>query len=763
MASNSCSDTTDNEIITVQLKPHVSFTANSEACITDTIRFNNTGDAGISTLWNFGDGTTSAVRNPAKAYSTPGNYRVSLTASTSFDQGLTCSDSAFANIVIRDTLPGNVFISDTVGTCIPFTVTLKNISGSSTSASWDFGDGNTAVGDNVTHTFIAAGTYAITMISHGNSGCIFKAVRTIHVNAPVGNLLYNGGFVCSENPVRFEARATDASLYNYVFGDGDSITTSNTVVYHNYANPGKYVPYVYLIQNNCRIKASTGDTIKADKIVAAFSIAPQFSCGSTDVKFIDTSYAYFGLQSWQWNFGDGTSSSLQNPFKTYTQGVSDNVQLSVTGVSGCTSTATIPVNISVRNFPVATISSDSTACARQPITMTALAVSKDTTNNYNWNFGNNTTGSGQHVSPVYNSSGNYTVRLIVTTIYGCADTVYKTIRVNETPVINAGPDVRICKGQSVQLQAFGTTAWQWSPLQNLSCNTCANPISNPSFSTSYIVKGTNVSGCSITDTILVDVVQPPDLTLSANDTICTGEHTQLFAGGAAQYIWTPATGLSSASAPNPVAQPTVTTQYQLIGKDAYDCFADTALVTVAVGEYPVVNLGSGSLVVAGTQVTMNPILTNGPFKNYVWTPFTDLSCNNCPRPVATINTNISYKLEAENIYGCKGSDTINYTVTCEEAVQLYVPNAFSPDGDGLNDVLMIRGKGLAAIKYFRIFNRWGQLVFERNNVAANDPGQGWDGRVNGKPANPDVYVYTAEVVCTGGSVFEKKGNVTLFR
>jgi gliding motility-associated-like protein len=201
----------------------------------------------------------------------------------------------------------------------------------------------------------------------------------------------------------------------------------------------------------------------------------------------------------------------------------------------------------------------------------------------------------------------------------------------------------------------------------------------------------------------------------------------------------------------------------VIGSDQYKCFSDTAYVTVAVGSYPTVNLGTGALVVAGTPVVMDPILTNGPFLNYTWTPVQNLSCTNCPKPIATINTNITYKLEVENVYGCMASDTISYTVQCEEASQLFVPNAFSPDNDGLNDVLMVRGKGLASVKYFRIFNRWGQLVFEKNNFNPNDPNHGWDGKVNGVPANPEVYVYTAEVVCTAGGVFVKKGNVTLFR
>jgi large repetitive protein len=116
----------------------------------------------------------------------------------------------------------------------------------------------------------------------------------------------------------------------------------------------------------------------------------------------------------------------------------------------------------------------------------------------------------------------------------------------------------------------------------------------------------------------------------------------------------------------------------------------------------------------------------------------------------------------ENAFGCIGSDTINFKVNCDPN-QLFIPNAFSPDGDGTNDVLMVRGKGISAVKYFRVFNRWGQLVFERNNINVNDPQQGWNGSINGVPAQPDVYVYTAEAVCTAGGTFVYKGNVTLVR
>ena len=764
-ATNSCNDTIDYEPITVQLKPAVSFVASPlVACVRDTIFFTNTSSTGITNAWSFGNNTASQIRNPFVTYNAPGTYRVRLIGSNNFPQGLSCSDSAFANILIRDTLPGAFTVSNNTGVCLPFVVTFKNSNQPSAFTSWNFGDGNTATGDSVTHTYNTQGSFTVTMISKpASGGCTYKSAQVINVTSPAGTLIYNGGYVCLGTPVRLEVRATNAAQYRFVFGDGDSITTSSSIIFHTYSRPGVFVPHAYLLAGNCAIKIATGDTIKVDQVKAGFNQTITKSCGFTTVQFTDTSRAYFGIAGRVWDFGDGTNSGLQNPTHFYTQSGIYNIRLRIRGVSNCFDTITVPLSIGVNNYPDANIGGDTIACSGQTVNLSALINSSDSILNYNWNFGNTVTGSGKNVTTIYNVTGNYTIRLIATTNNGCADTAFKLIRVNASPVVTAGADVRICKGKSVQLRAAGATSWQWAPLQDLSCATCPNPIANPSMSTQYVVSGTNNFQCTSTDTISVEVIQPFVMTLSANDTICVGQQTQLFASGASTYLWNPIVGLSSGTVANPIARPIVSTQYTVIGRDTYNCFADTLSVIIIVGEYPVVDLGSGSTVIAGTMIPFNPVLTNGPFKRYVWTPAIDLSCTNCANPVATINNNITYKLEAENIYGCKGSDTIIYKIRCEEESQVYIPNAFSPDGDGVNDLFMVRGKGLASIKYFRVFNRWGQLIFERSNFMANDSKNAWDGRVNGIPATPDVYVFTAEMTCTGGDVYIKKGNLTLMR
>jgi len=394
--------------------------------------------------------------------------------------------------------------------------------------------------------------------------------------------------------------------------------------------------------------------------------------------------------------------------------------------------------------------------------LTAIVQSADAIASYNWDFGNGINGIGQNITATYVSTGAYTVRLISRTAFGCADTVYRTVHSTDSLKIDVGPDIRICRGQTAQLGAIGANTWQWTPTQNLSCTTCPNPLANPLFTTSYIVTGNIGPLCRAKDTIKIEVIQPLDVTVSNTVTICFPDSVQIFAAGAYSYIWSPAASLSNAFISDPWAKPAATTVYQVVGKDRYNCFADTAFVRVNVGQNPIVKLGSDTTVMAGSTMALRPVITNGPIVSYNWTPATGLSCSTCQFPSALVNSNISYRLEVRNTLGCIGSDTIHYTVICDKG-QMYVPNAFSPDGDGKNDVFMIRGKGIASIKFVRIFNRFGELVYERANISANDASQGWNGRINNVPAQTDVYMVTADVLCTGGTTFSYKGDLTLVR
>lgn len=191
---------------------------------------------------------------------------------------------------------------------------------------------------------------------------------------------------------------------------------------------------------------------------------------------------------------------------------------------------------------------------------------------------------------------------------------------------------------------------------------------------------------------------------------------------------------------------------------------------IGIGAYPIVKFARDTFTLpTGYLLPLEPVILNAaapgvlPMQRYEWTPDRDLACNDaaCSSPVATIRNDVCYSVNAVNVYGCAGRDTMCVKVFCEHS-QIFIPNAFTPQGSiPGNRKLVVRASGIASVRSFRVFNRWGKIVFERNNFPPNSPDYGWDGTVNGRPADPGVYVYTAEVVCENGVPYTYKGNVTL--
>ncbi|MFY7885838.1 MAG: PKD domain-containing protein, partial [Dolichospermum sp.] len=657
-------------------------------------------------------------------------------------------------------------VTDSNSNCVPFTVTFRNQSLPSSLTTWNFAPGVNDTGNVVTRTFSQVGTYNVTMNAKHPTGCTYTFEKNIVVRGPSGSIRYDNGFICGNTPVRLEATVQDTDSIRWNLGDGTIITTNTPVIYHVYKQSGLYVPIATLLTNslnNCSVLIKGVDTIKVDYLKAGFRHSSLSTCGNTSVQFTDTSRKYLPIVSWRWNFGDGTFSTLQNPTKNYSATNNWRIQLVVTSASGCSDTITRNIFIKVNTTPSANINAASTACTNRPVQFDAQYVSADTVSIINWSFTNGVVLTGTSVNNIYLNTGSYTTTLIVGTLYGCQDTVTKTIIINQSPTITASADATICKGQTKQLNVTGTTSYSWFPLDgSLSCTTCANPIAKPLTTTQYIVTGTNNFGCTAVDSVIIKVAQPITVSVSPNDTICIGQTASLSVSGATTYAWSPAATLNNTSGQFVIATPTQTTRYRVIGFDNYNCFQDTGYVTVAVGQYPLIQLENDKTLATGTLLPLNYTTTNGPLTSWRWTPNTNISCDDCALPIATVKNDICYTLTGANIYKCANKDTICIKVFCENT-QVFIPNTFTPDNDGINDIFMVRGTGIKSIKSFRIFNRWGQVIFERGNITPNNPSQGWDGKVKGTVALPDVYVYTCEVVCENNVTYTYKGNVAIIK
>ena len=246
------------------------------------------------------------------------------------------------------------------------------------------------------------------------------------------------------------------------------------------------------------------------------------------------------------------------------------------------------------------------------------------------------------------------------------------------------------------------------------------------------------------------------------DTICVGNAVQIKASGAELYNWQPPAGLSNPFSPETTASPNSTTTYSVIGTDSKGCFTDTGYVTVIVYPYPIINVPDSVITInAGTAYQINA--TGSPdITRWQWMPPEGLSCNSCAQPKAQPRIDTKYTVTAYNEAGCAASKTVTVQILCK-GQNLFIPNTFSPNADGMNDYFYPRGTGLFTVKSFRIFNRWGQIVFERINFAPNNERDGWDGKYSGAVLQPDVYVFIVEVLCENGTVLFNKGNVTLLR
>lgn len=738
----------------------------SMTCQGKIVRFtNNTQGAIVNNwLWDFGDGTTSTVENPTHLYADTGVYNITLIATAS--SGCRDSITKMGYITIKNPKAA-IVASDTLSTCPPMQVNFTDGSYYAKEWYWTFGDGNYSVLQNPISSYFIPGTYQATLVVTSHGGCRDTATQNIHISGPYGSLTYQPLNGCVPLTTSYKAVSTGAASFIWDFADGSSLSTTDTIVTHTYFNRGDFKPVLLLKDaSGCIVPISGTDTIHVEGATAQFTTNDILHCDSGMVQFVNQS-SHNGVTpaTYLWSFGDGNFSTITDPQHYYNNTGNYGVQLKVTTTLGCTDSTLIPALIKVVQSPTPTIIGDSSACIFSPVQFAAnLGQDTSTITTWQWQLGNGQ--QSQQATPpsiIFNADGNYMASVQVTNASGCTSTVNKSIVVHPLPTVTTNADTTICRGNVISLEATGAATYSWTTGGgSISCAHCATVLVNPQVDTRYSVKGTSVFGCVNTDTVLVKVMQPYTFAVSKDESICIGDSKQLkVSGNAPAYLWSPAATLSTATGIKTIAKPTVTTTYSVIGYDSLGCFNDTQYVKVKVYNYPTINLTNSLVTPAGSNIKLNPIVSSDVV-SYSWAPAIGLSCVTCPNPELTALTNKTYQLKVTNDGGCVTTDTIQVLVNCEGA-SAFVPNTFSPNGDGSNDVFYPRGRGLFRIQSFRVFSRWGDLIFDKKDLIANDPTAGWDGRINGKTASAGVYTYTLDMVCTNGQVLKYFGNITLIQ
>lgn len=405
-----------------------------------------------------------------------------------------------------------------------------------------------------------------------------------------------------------------------------------------------------------------------------------------------------------------------------------------------------------------------------PFTVTFDNFSSDS-DSYLWDFGNNdTTSVIFNPTITYNTPGTYVVHLYVTdSICLMTDSAQITITVLDSIQLTTSADQVLCVSTPVNLSAFtnGTAdAYTWSDNPNFSNVLNPDPSDSmitvtPAGPTTYYVRASN-AGCSKVDSIVVDFIGS-SIHLTGDDTLCLGENSTITAINSNPlinftYQWTPTGVIVSGNGTNQVVVNPSQSQYIYVSATSPNgCVAEDS-IWIAVGNIPdsLVNATANPSVVpigGQTQLTAYP---SG--YSYVWLPSNLVENQFTQQTTAEVESSTLFVvLISDGV--CQKMDTVwvqAYPFVCDDPF-VYIPNAFTPNGDGENDKLFVYGAMIQGI-LFRIYDRWGELVFETTNR-----NEGWDGTFRGKLLDPDVYDYYLQVDCVDGLQNIIKGNITLMR
>ncbi|MBC9930697.1 PKD domain-containing protein [Chitinophaga qingshengii] len=744
------------------------FASPAITCKNSTIAFNDRSSGTVvDYAWDFGDNTTAAGYNPTKSYTTFGTYDISLKITTR--EG--CTDQVTKPKAVRVPNPVADFsFPPNLELCPPVTVPFTNKSSDFVKSLWEFGDNSTSSkNDPGNHIYVRAKTYNVKLTVYSEGDCPSSKTIPVTIEGPDGSFTATPVQGCVPLAVNMTAVANKTTNFQWDFDDGTVLKTQAPVApAHTYTKAGIYTPRVSLIDDKgCAVKADGNDKIVVDNAVADFTADISAACGGGTVLFKNTSTSVtndlLGLPySSKWTYTPPNTSTGTNGSFTYPQPGTYSVTLEITSNYGCKDQKTLPVVVPTQ--PQATVTPIPPFCIEGTIQLRGSETKNLPGTKWKWQVGN--TQEFDVPAPpafTFNTVGTTPVKLTITNADGtCPATATTNIVVHPAPGLRPTPaEATICKGIGQQLYAntdFNATV-SWTPY-NISDATSKNPVVKPDKDMIYNVQATSEFGCKSNSSVKVSVIQPFRI-YALDASICLGQSVQMQSGGALRYNWSPSSGLDRTDIPDPIAKPAATTTYQVVGYDNAGCFTDTAKATVTVRPTPQINLGPDMEIASGSVVPI-PAVGSSDIVKVSWTPITYLSCFDCLAPVATPKGDMTYHVTVVNQYGCLATDDIHIKTVCNGG-NVFIPNTFSPNGDGTNDIFYIRGRGMQTVRVFRVYNRWGQLMFERFGINADDPSFGWDGRYKGAPLNPDVYVYYAEVICDSGESIIMKGNVTLIR
>ncbi len=716
-------------------------------------------------IFDFGDGSTFSSSSPhaIHTYAHPGKYLPRIIFTN--DSGCSSYSNGLDTIRVDTIWSGIKYTPKPVcdsGT-VQFYDTSRSPYSTITKRRWLFHDGTVSTISNPTMRYHGPGTYSIKLYDTSAGGCYTELDTSLTIY-PFPRFFMNDTFsICPPLTVKFSDFTIGGSTYLWYYGDPLATGPgTGKVSSWTYTTAGYYT--IKEIETNIKGCVDTAyGYVHILGLSGDLHYSPLKACRETIINF--NSVVTWDVPKYIFDFGDGTSFTGSSPNTThvYTKRGFYIPSVTFTNDSGCSATSTGLDTIYIDGIKPGFFTYPAALCDSGKIFFSDTSSSLySPILQHRWVFNDGSTSNLPGTYHTYHSAGTYPITLIDSTEWGCRDSAFLSVTLNKSPIVSAGNDTIICIGDEATLSATGALTYSWTPTATLSCPTCVSTNANPSTDTKYVVIGTDINGCTGKDTVEVFIKTKTTSNSASSGAICQGDSLQLndSAGNNASYLWIPATGLNNSNIADPLASPQITTTYTVVAKQG-SCIADTQTVTVIIHPTPTVYIiPKDTTIIAGNTFQFFVGGTN--ISTYAWQTDQSLSCLDCYNPMASPHTTTLYSLKVFSDFGCADSAVAQVHVICDQS-QIYMPNTFTPNGDGHNDIFYPRGKGIQIVKSFRVYNRWGQIVFERQNFNINDKSSGWNGTYNGAVLTVDVFVYVMDAICFTGEPVTIKGNITLVK
>ena len=726
----------------------------------NNFQFNINNAPGLTYSWDFGvPGGTSTLQNPSFVYTDPGTYTVKVRVSASNG----CIDSSMQTMTVHpmpvaDAGPDRLLCG---GTATQAVIGTPAVAGLTYSWSPAAGLSNASIAE-PTASPTTSTTYILTVT--GTGGCIDKDTVVVNVTPTISpSFTINTPNQCLwGNNYQFTANPSNPSGLNYAwtFGDPENGTSTLQNPTYQFQTAGTYTVELVVSASGGTCVANSTQTVVISPSPVADAGGDQMLCGGTNSQVVIGTPAISGY-TYSWSPSTGLSNaSIAQPSASPT--TTTNYIVTVTGAGGCITKDTVNVLVTNTLSPGFNVNDLSQCVTGNNFQFNMSSPIGGLT--YAWTFGDGGTSTQQNPSYQYTTAGNWNVKVIVSTPNGCKDSSNQTVTVSAVPVASiSSTETNICEGTPVQLTATGTPAgsYKWYKDGTVVATTTTNTF-NATLPGTYTFELDN--GCinAGTGSVTLTITKKPTVDFSYQ-TMCLGyptpftDNSNVAASLPVNYSW----DFGNTSIPGST-QPSPTITYGAAGN--YNVLftvtpqACPQLATTAQKNVEIKGPVAGILLPEAAAMENMPAQLNARAigNSYLWSPGTSLSATNIKSPIFQGMADQLYTITVTNDIGCVTVDTLQVKVYKE--VNIYVPKAFTPNNDGVNDHMFPFVVGIREIKVFRIINRWGVVVFQ-----TKDANPGWDGKYKGAAQPMDGYVWEIQAIDYFGKSHTRQGSFTLIR